>query len=638
MKSYLLVGSAAAAMALFGPVGRVAADPYVVTSTVPSPPAGYTMGGYENNSNGGILVQLMDGANFVGAAHGLSVNCVSGCAGAGTTTAILLGGTNTIGYVNQGAQGTNTSPWFVSPGTSTFPVSGTVTAIPGAGTGTVTGTFVCASGCSAGSGTATTVPLDNAAIVTGTATAAAVLSNFPTTTVPWGEVTYDISVLGSAGNVVSAQEQINGNWYTIGTATAIGIYQARMLGTSFRLNETTYVGGTTTANAVQRPAVGAVTVAQDPSNPWGPLTGTTTVAAVGTVTAIPGAGTGTVVVAGASQPPLTGTTTVVLNSNPTVNQGTQGTNTSPWFVSPGTSTFPVSGTVTAIPGAGTGTVALTGTGTVAIAGTATVTTAPADPGAIVTGTATAAAVISNFPIASLSGWGEVEWDISALGSAGNIVSAQEQVNGTWYTVGTAGAVGVYQARVVGTAFRLNETTYIGGTTTADAIPRWAHGQVAVLQDPTNPWGPLTGTTTVAVSGTVPITGVLTGTSTVAVANTPAVTISGTATTTEPNVNANPGAASTQDVNVQSIGAVTVGTGQITCGTTATVLVASRATRQVVIIENVGTGTTFIGGVSVTTAGGMLIPPIQGASITLPTTAAIDCIGPANDVVSYIELY
>jgi len=159
-----------------------------------------------------------------------------------------------------------------------------------------------------------------------------------------------------------------------------------------------------------------------------------------------------------------------------------------------------------------------------------------------------------------------------------------------------------------------------------------------MQDPSNPWGPLTGTTTVAVGGTASITGSLTGTSTVAVANTPAVTISGTATTTEPNVNAAAGSASTQDVNIQQLGAANLNTNQVACGTTATVIAAARTARQTITIENMGTGTIYVGGTAVTTSAGMLLPPLQGASITLLTTAAIDCIATATSTISYDETY
>ena len=427
MRRHLAIEAAAVALLLAGLV-RAEADPYVVVSSPPSPTVGQTMGGYEYNLGGGIIVQLLDGAgNFVGSSTPLPITCEAGCSG---------GSGGGGGTVTQGPGGTNTSPWFVSPGTSTFPISGTVA---------VSGT--------------TTVSIPSTVTISGTVAQGAAGTN----TAPWfvspGTSTFPVS--GTVTGLPSGTQ-------TVVLNSAIAVTQGPQ--------------GTNTS-------------------PWFVSPGTSTFPVSGTVAV------STATVGGSVS--LTGTSTVVLNSNPTVNQGVQGTNTSPWFVSPGTSTFPVSGTVTAIPGAGTSTV-LVATGT--------------------------------------------------------------------NTIGT-----------------------------------------------------------VAVSGTVPITGVLTGTSTVAVANTPAVTISGTATTTEPNVNANPGAASTQDVNIQQIGAGTLGTGQVACGTVATVLIASRAVRQTVTFVNLSTNTVFIGGTAVTTAGGL---PLLGsaASISVPSSAAFDCIASATSTLAYIETY
>jgi len=724
MRASLLAEAALVGLILAGLGERAAADPYVVVSSPPSPTVGYTMGGYEYNLGGGILVQELDGSgNFVSSSHGLPVVCESGCSGgtgggggtvtqgpqgtntspwfvspgtstfpvsgtvsvSGTTTVSLPGGAvvsgtvtaipgagtgtvvvggasqppltgtstfvlNSAPTVNQGVQGTNTSPWFVSPGTSTFPVSGTITAVPGAGTSTVliaTGTNTM--GTVAVSGTVPVSGSFSSSISgwtpNGTFVTPLVSTNASSQiALPSGSVDVVTNVgtavafvnLGTSGSITATSSD---------TPVPIGGAIALTAGSFTNLAAIT-PSGTTTLNISGGGGLftglggystsgggGGGTVTQGPqgtnTSPWFVSPGTSTFPVSGTVA-------------------VSGTSTVVLNSAITVtaNQGVQGTNTSPWFVSPGTSTFPVSGTVTnvpsgtqavsgtvtAIPGAGTGTNVVTGTATI------TGTVSPLDAGTLFTGTATSAAVISTFPITSDLGYASVEWDISSLGSAGNIVSAQEEIGTTWYTIGTASAVGMYSARVMGTAFRLNETTYIGGTTTADALLRGAHSAVSVMQDPSNPWGPLTGTTTVAVGGTASITGSLTGTSTVAVANTPAVTISGTATTTEPNVNSNAGSVSTQVVGIQQIGAGTLGTGQVACGTTATVIVAARAARQLLYIENVGTGTVFIGGTAVTTAGGMLLPPIQGANMTIPTTTAVDCIATATDTISYMEVY
>jgi hypothetical protein len=150
---------------------------------------------------------------------------------------------------------------------------------------------------------------------------------------------------------------------------------------------------------------------------------------------------------------------------------------------------------------------------------------------------------------------------------------------------------------------------------------------------TAPWFVSPGTSTFPVSGTLTaIPGA--GTSTVLVA--------GTATVFENVVTSTQGTVAAQVLNIQQIGGTAINTGQIACGTVATVLAATRAARQTITIENLGTGTVFIGGVAVTTAGGMLLPPLQGASITLPTTAAIDCIATATSAtqgeISFIETF
>jgi hypothetical protein len=64
------------------------------------------------------------------------------------------------------------------------------------------------------------------------------------------------------------------------------------------------------------------------------------------------------------------------------------------------------------------------------------------------------------------------------------------------------------------------------------------------------------------------------------------------------------------------------TAQVTVAATATLIVAARAGRDTVIIENAGTTAVYIGGSGVTTATGMLLPGVLGASIAIETTAAV----------------
>ena len=76
-----------------------------------------------------------------------------------------------------------------------------------------------------------------------------------------------------------------------------------------------------------------------------------------------------------------------------------------------------------------------------------------------------------------------------------------------------------------------------------------------------------------------------------------------------------------------------------CASTATLFAASRSSRAEVTIENSGTTAVYLGGSGVTTATGVLLPGVLGASITLQTTAAIYCIvASSTQAVTGYELY
>lgn len=88
------------------------------------------------------------------------------------------------------------------------------------------------------------------------------------------------------------------------------------------------------------------------------------------------------------------------------------------------------------------------------------------------------------------------------------------------------------------------------------------------------------------------------------------------------------------------GAANGAVGQITVAATTTVVVAARATRRAVIVTQMATGTdVFLAIGTAATTGGDLLPGVKGASITIPTNAAVNGIvatGTAN--VSFAEIY
>lgn len=80
--------------------------------------------------------------------------------------------------------------------------------------------------------------------------------------------------------------------------------------------------------------------------------------------------------------------------------------------------------------------------------------------------------------------------------------------------------------------------------------------------------------------------------------------------------------------------------QVTVTGTATLVANNRANRQAVTVENHGTTEMFCGAASsVTTATGFRLPGVDGASLTVPTTAAVWCItGGGSQAVSVLESY
>lgn len=87
------------------------------------------------------------------------------------------------------------------------------------------------------------------------------------------------------------------------------------------------------------------------------------------------------------------------------------------------------------------------------------------------------------------------------------------------------------------------------------------------------------------------------------------------------------------------GFTTLAHGQISVGTTATVIAAARSGRGPITIVNGGTTDVFIGNSNVTTTTGVLLPGTKGASITLSCqTAVYGIVGTGTQTVSFIEAY
>jgi hypothetical protein len=84
------------------------------------------------------------------------------------------------------------------------------------------------------------------------------------------------------------------------------------------------------------------------------------------------------------------------------------------------------------------------------------------------------------------------------------------------------------------------------------------------------------------------------------------------------------------------GAQNVATGQVTVATTATLIIARRATRRAVGILNTGANTVFIGAAGVTATTGHQLTP--GSFVGLPTVAEVWGIGSGSSLVTFTEVF
>lgn len=83
---------------------------------------------------------------------------------------------------------------------------------------------------------------------------------------------------------------------------------------------------------------------------------------------------------------------------------------------------------------------------------------------------------------------------------------------------------------------------------------------------------------------------------------------------------------------------TMATGQVSCGTSSTALVAARAGRSRVKITMVGAVDAFVGNTGVAVGTGDLLVGTKGSTMTLETSAAVFCVAASAVTVSFIEMY
>lgn len=87
------------------------------------------------------------------------------------------------------------------------------------------------------------------------------------------------------------------------------------------------------------------------------------------------------------------------------------------------------------------------------------------------------------------------------------------------------------------------------------------------------------------------------------------------------------------------GAANVATSQTVASTTASQIAASRPNRAAVTIMNLGTTPVYVGLAGVTTTTGFLLPGALGASVTIPTSAAVfGVVATGTQGVAILETY
>lgn len=86
----------------------------------------------------------------------------------------------------------------------------------------------------------------------------------------------------------------------------------------------------------------------------------------------------------------------------------------------------------------------------------------------------------------------------------------------------------------------------------------------------------------------------------------------------------------------STGGVLNATGQVSIGSSATLIIAANTRQGVLITNPSSTVTVYVGGSGVTTGNGQIIPPLQ--SITVPVVSALyGIVATSTQTISYLEV-
>ena len=95
-----------------------------------------------------------------------------------------------------------------------------------------------------------------------------------------------------------------------------------------------------------------------------------------------------------------------------------------------------------------------------------------------------------------------------------------------------------------------------------------------------------------------------------------------------------------DVGVASItGTGSIASNQVSVTTTSGAIVSSRTGRRSLLIVNHGTTDVYLGTGTVTTSNGLLLKGTAGASVSIPTSAAVNgIVGSGTQTVSYLEVF
>lgn len=104
------------------------------------------------------------------------------------------------------------------------------------------------------------------------------------------------------------------------------------------------------------------------------------------------------------------------------------------------------------------------------------------------------------------------------------------------------------------------------------------------------------------------------------------------------VNGTSVATSANPFPISGKGSAAHATSQVTVGVTSTQIAAARTGRSQITVSNNGTGAFYVGVTGLTVANGFFVPGVAGASVTIPTQAAVFGIAPVAQSVSVLETF